>query len=317
MKLMQVLGAGVLLACVAHDARADDDTYVLATGRRDPRIYAIDLKLALRPENNNTPNAIVSRSKVALDRLDGRPLGDPGNIVVSEDRHTAYVVNHHGAVDNAEFNQHGGRGNIAVMNIAKMVKRKHDNTADALERNVDSGGFGSLGLLLLKDTFVVGNAESHLTEDGGNRITFVDRKTGSLRGSVELVTGRPNATCPSFPVPLVSPSGPPTFAQPFLQPNGTFSPVPLLSPHPNWGCFPDTNGIAIGRGSDGKRYLFTANGGTADGRYAVVSGGPRLNQFAASGTVWVIDLRRRQVVATVTGVGNDPYGLAVVNRDDD
>jgi hypothetical protein len=27
----------------------------------------------------------------------------------------------------------------------------------------------------------------------------------------------------------------------------------------------------------------------------------------------VIDLRKRAVVATVTGVGNDPYGLAVVD----
>lgn len=467
MDTKELLVVSALLLCFAHETIADN-TYILATGRRDPRMYAIDLRLALRPENNNTPNAIVSRSKVALDRLDGRPLGDPGNVVVSEDRRTAFVVNHHGSIDNAEFLQHGGRGNIAVMNISKMTKRRYDNTAEALERHVDSGYFGALGLSLLKDMFVIGNAESHLTEDGGNRITFVDRKTGSLRGSIELLTGRPNATCPTFPVPLVSPSGPPTFEHPFAQPNGTFSPVALLSPHPSWGCFPDTNGIAIARGSDGRRYLFTANGGTDDvsvvdleaalagnktpetmriptqtgpfgivaspdgrwvvsanresqkvafegntisiidverarigdagaevarvrvgtdnpsgptrpflpsftpdgreiivpnfradnvsivdlatrtevariplvrpadpdgvvrparpkgsavtsnGRYAVVSGGPRLNQFAASGTVWVIDLNSRQVVATVTGVGNDPYGLALVEaRDDD
>jgi YVTN family beta-propeller protein len=56
---------------------------------------------------------------------------------------------------------------------------------------------------------------------------------------------------------------------------------------------------------------------TADGRYAVVSGGARLNQFPVSGTVWVIDLRARRVVATVTGVGNDPYGLAIVDAKDD
>jgi hypothetical protein len=32
----------------------------------------------------------------------------------------------------------------------------------------------------------------------------------------------------------------------------------------------------------------------------------------------VIDLKKRVVVGTVTGVGNDPYGLAVVRvRDDD
>jgi YVTN family beta-propeller protein len=32
--------------------------------------------------------------------------------------------------------------------------------------------------------------------------------------------------------------------------------------------------------------------------------------------VWIIDLSTRTVVATVTGVGNDPYGLAVVETDD-
>ena len=50
---------------------------------------------------------------------------------------------------------------------------------------------------------------------------------------------------------------------------------------------------------------------TSDGRYAVISGGQRTT-FEPSGTVWIIDLRTRTVVATVTGVGNDPYGLALV-----
>ena len=377
--------------------------------------------------------------------------GRSANIIVSEDRKTAYVVNHHGAVDNAEFLQHGGRGNIAIMSIQEMVKRQNDNTAAALDRHIDSGHFGSVGLVLLSDLFVIGNAESHLTEDGGNRITFVDRRTGSLRGEIELALGNPGFACPDFPVPFVSPHGPP-------------SPVPLLSPNPAWGCFPDTNGITLGRGSDGKRYLFTANGGTndvsvidledalagdrtpeiiriptqigpwgittspdgrwvvaanresqqvafegntisiidvdlarvgaanaevarvlvgtsnpnvqtrpfipsftpdgrfiivpnfrsnnvsivdlaralahdpgaevarialtrpdglaarpkgsavtSDGRYAVISGGPR-TAFVPSGTVWIIDLKTQAVVATVTGVGNDPYGLAVTEQ---
>jgi DNA-binding beta-propeller fold protein YncE len=453
MKLANFIIAGGLLLCLAHEVLADN-TFILATGRRDPRIYAIDLEQALKPKNNNTPNAIVSRSKVALDRLDGRPLGDPANIVVSEDRRTAYIVNHHGSIDNNEFLQHGGRGNISVMNIRKMVRRQNDDTAEALERHIDSGHFGSVGLVLLPDMFIIGNAESHLTEDGGNRITFVDRRTGSLRGEVEIALGNPGFACPDFPVPFVSPHGPP-------------SPVPLLSPDPAWGCFPDTNGITLGHGSDGKHYLLAANGGTndvsvidleqalagnktpeiariptqigpwgittspngrwvvaanresqqvafegntisiidvdlarirdpnaevvrvlvgtndpnvqtrpfipsftpdgrfiivpnfrannvsivelalalahdpgaevaripltrppdadgevrparpkgsavtLDGRYAVISGGPRTT-FEPSGTVWIIDLRTRTVVATVTGIGNDPYGLALV-----
>lgn len=452
MKLFTIVSS--LLLCLAQEVLADN-TFILATGRRDPRIYAIDLEQALKPKNNNTPNAIVSRSKVALDRLDGRPLGDPANIVVSEDRKTAYIVNHHGSIDNNEFLQHGGRGNISIMTIRKMIRRQNDDTAEALERHIDSGHFGSVGLVLLPDMFIIGNAESHLTEDGGNRITFVDRRTGSLRGEVQLALGNPGFPCPDFPVPFVSPHGPP-------------SPIPLLSPNPAWGCFPDTNGITLGRGSDGKPYLFAANGGTndvsvidlqqvlagdktpeliriptqigpwgittspngrwvvaanresqqiafegntisiidvdlarigdpnaevarllvgtsdaavqtrpfipsftpdgrfiivpnfradnvsivdlalaiahdpgaevariplirppdadgqvrparpkgsavtLDGRYAVISGGARTT-FDASGTVWIIDLRTRTVVATVTGVGNDPYGLAVVD----
>jgi YVTN family beta-propeller protein len=450
MKLFTI--ASGLLLCLTQEVLADN-TFILATGRRDPRIYAIDLEEALKPKNNNTPNAIVSRSKVALDRLDGRRLGDPANIVVSEDRKRAYIVNHHGSIDNNEFLQHGGRGNISVMTIRKMIRRENDDTAEALVRHIDSGHFGSVGLVLLPDMFIIGNAESHLTEDGGNRITFVDRKTGSLRGEVELALGKPGFACPDFPVPFVSPHGPP-------------SPVPLLSPNTAWGCFPDTNGITLGHGSDGKRYLFAANGGTndvsvidlqqalagdktpeiiriptqigpwgittspngrwvvaanresqqvafegntisiidvdlagignsnaevarllvgtsdpnvqtrpfipsftpdgkliivpnfrannvsivdlalalkhepaevariplvrppeadgqvlparpkgsavtSDGRYAVISGGPR-TAFEPSGTVWIIDLRTRTVVATVTGVGNDPYGLTVV-----
>jgi hypothetical protein len=56
---------------------------------------------------------------------------------------------------------------------------------------------------------------------------------------------------------------------------------------------------------------------TSDGRYAVVSGGPRLDPTAPpSGTVWLIDLHARAVVATVTGVGNDPYGLTIVENGD-
>ena len=93
----------LFMSAVAVDVALAEGSYILATGRRDPRIYAIDFNAALRPQNNNTSHAIVSRSKVLPDRLDGTPVGDPANILLSEDKRTAYVVNHHGAVDNAEF----------------------------------------------------------------------------------------------------------------------------------------------------------------------------------------------------------------------
>jgi YVTN family beta-propeller protein len=52
---------------------------------------------------------------------------------------------------------------------------------------------------------------------------------------------------------------------------------------------------------------------TPDGRYAVISGGAR-TAFEPSGIVYIIDLRTRAVVGTVTGIGNDPYGLAVTRQ---
>ena len=36
---------------------------------------------------------------------------------VSEDGDTIFVINHHGSIDNGEFRQHGGRGQIAVLDV--------------------------------------------------------------------------------------------------------------------------------------------------------------------------------------------------------
>src|SRR5207249_3512434 len=108
--------AFLLSILAAADVALANDTFILATGRRDPRIYAIDFRAALKRHNNNTPNAIVSRSRVHPDRLDGTPVGDPANIVFFVKQKTAYEINHHGPVNNAEFLQHGGRGSVSVMN---------------------------------------------------------------------------------------------------------------------------------------------------------------------------------------------------------
>jgi DNA-binding beta-propeller fold protein YncE len=248
--ILPVTHWGTLAAEVDETTVNDDRTYILATGRRLPFLYAISLGDAINPVNNNTANAIVSRSKVALDGLNGRPLGDPANLVMSEDGSTVYVVNHHGSIDNSSFKQHGGRGQIAVLDVDAVLDPRNDNTHDALLRHLDSGGFGALGVALLPEMIVIANAENNLTEDGGNRITFVDRQTGSLRGTVELAMGSPRFEC-DYPVPYVSPFGPPRN-------------LAVLAPDPGWGCFPDPNGLALGLSSEGDAYVFTANGGTDD-----------------------------------------------------
>jgi DNA-binding beta-propeller fold protein YncE len=225
--------------------------YILATGRRLPYLYVVSLDAALDPANDGTSKAIVSRSKVATEALDGQLLGDPANLVVSEDGRTVYVVNHHGAIDNAAFRQHGGRGQIAELDVDALLAPRNDGTANALRRHMDSGGFGALGIVLLPEVLVIANAENHLTEDGGNRITFVDRRTGSLRGTVELALGSPGVPCPDYPVPYVAPHGPPRN-------------LAVRGPDPGFGCFPDPNGLALGKAADGSAYVFSANGGTND-----------------------------------------------------
>jgi DNA-binding beta-propeller fold protein YncE len=188
---------------------------------------------------------------VATEALDGRLLGDPANLAVSEDGRTLYVVNHHGAIDNAEFRQHGGRGQIAVLDTDDLLARGNDGTANALRRHMDSGGFGALGIVLLPDVLVIANAENNLTEDGGNRITFIDRRTGSVRGTVELALGTPGFPCPDYPVPYVPPYGPPRN-------------LAVRAPSQGFGCFPNPNGLALGRATNGSAYVFSANGGTND-----------------------------------------------------
>ena len=76
---------GLSLLATTADAALAAGHYAFVTGRRDPRIYAIDLGAALKPANNNTANAIISRSWVGPRRLDGVLLGDPANIVLSAD----------------------------------------------------------------------------------------------------------------------------------------------------------------------------------------------------------------------------------------
>ncbi len=196
----------VLWAPTVAQETAGKGRYILAAGRRLPYLYAVSLEAALDPANDRTSKAIIARSKVATDALDGGLLGDPANLVVSEDGRSVYVVNHHGAIDNSTFRQHGGRGQIAVLDIDDAAVPRNNGTANALRRHMDSGGFGALGIVLLPEMLVIANAENHLTEDGGNRITLVDRRTrkpardrgAGARFARISVSRLPGALCPAI-----------------------------------------------------------------------------------------------------------------------
>src|SRR5262249_5045489 len=156
---------------------------------------------------------------------------------------------------NAEFLQHGARANIAVMDVAKMVDRASDNTDAALLHVFDGGWFGGVGLLVLPNVLVTSASEAWLGEDGSNRISFIDLKTGGLVGQIEMAlqgTGvrQLNPNCAAYPVPFKSPTPAPSYV--------------FSAPSPNFGCFPDPEFLALGKGGDGKTYLFSGNAGTDD-----------------------------------------------------
>jgi DNA-binding beta-propeller fold protein YncE len=247
---------GLCVLAVTADAALAAGPYAFVTGRRDPRIYAIDISAALKAANNNTANAIISRSLVGPRRLDGVLLGDPANIVLSQDGKLAYVMNHHGAVSNAEFLQHGGRASVSVMDVGKMLQKSSDNNDNAVAKVMDGGWFGGVGLLPLNkpDLLITSASEGWLTEDGSNRITIIDPKTGAFVGQIQMALTGPGTRqlhpgCPEVQVPFKS--GPP--------PKDVY-----LSPDKDFGCWPDPESLALGKGSDGKSYLFSGNGGTED-----------------------------------------------------
>ncbi len=253
------LRASLLTLCLfafTADAALAAGPYAFVTGRRDPRIYAIDLGAALKPANNNTDKAIISRSLVGPRRLDGVILGDPANIVLSQDGKTAFVMNHHGQVSNSEFLQHGGRASVSIMNVKKMLQKSSDNSDAAVEKVIDGGWFGGVGVLPLNNPnlLLTSASEGWLSEDGSNRITIIDPKTGAFVGQIQMpMKGagikqlRPD--CPDVDVPFKG--GPP--------PANVY-----LAPSKQFGCWPDPESLAVGKGSDGKQYLFSGNAGTED-----------------------------------------------------
>jgi len=225
------LGCVLDIHLAAADLALADDTFILATGRRDPRIYAIDLRAALKRHNNNTPNAIVSRSKVHPDRLDGTPVGDP--------RHRPERGSPHGIRD-----QPSRTGEQRGVPPARRARKRlgHEREADARSGigQYRSRSRAQLRQRLLRggrspgpsELLLVSHSENWLTEDGSNRISLIDRNTGGRRGQIEMALGHPGHACPSFPVP---------FGLRLRLLSFRFA-----TPDPQFGCWPNPEFLALG-----------------------------------------------------------------------
>jgi len=264
--LARILLAGV--AVLSSGVAFAGGPYTFVTGRRDPRIIVIDIAKAIDPASNGTQKAIVSRVRISPDvpaiepsRIDAKYIGVtrvpadalPNNIIMGPGG-KAYVSDHAGVsrpVDVESGMPHGYPGALTILDVKKALDPANNNTTNAIDAIVPSGGYGPAGLVVTPDNkyALIANSEGAGNEDGANEIGIVNLQSKALERVIYLArgTGGHQAQTPGHSCPEI-------YLNPAL--------VPHISPDPNWGCFSDPNGIAYTPRQGG--YIFSANEGTHD-----------------------------------------------------
>jgi DNA-binding beta-propeller fold protein YncE len=266
-----------------------ENCHILVSGRWDNVLSVVDLRRALDPSNDGTPNAIINRIRVTPDvdsDGDGVPdiiaSGQPVNVVVPKTGRYAYVVNHSGRATPAAAAhfQHGHPGVITVVDLAAVLDPASNNTTKAIADLIATERGGPVGIAITPDDkyLLVSCAEAPEREDGGAEITVIDVATRKVVRQIPMAVNKHNGADPI--------------------------PSPHPGPHPTYGNFPDPNGVAVGAG-----YIFTANGGTDD-----VSVIDLKRALAGDPTA---ELARVPVEAGPFGLAVSPDGklLAVANRE--
>jgi DNA-binding beta-propeller fold protein YncE len=220
------------------------DCHILVSGRWDNVVSVVDLRQALDPKNDGTPQAIINRIRVTPDvDADGDGIADtvasgqPVNVVIPKAGRYGYVVNHSGRATPAAAAgfQHGHPGVVTVVDLAAALDPASNNTTNAIADLIATGLAGPVGAAMTPDEkyLLVSCAEAAECEDGGAEITVIDVAARKVVRQIPMAVKKNNG---ADPVPSRHPG-----------------------PHPTYGNFPDPNGVAVGGG-----YIFTANGGTDD-----------------------------------------------------
>lgn len=209
------------------------------------------------------------------------------------------------------FTANGGTNDVSVIDLEDALAG--DRTPEIIRIPTQIGPWG---ITTSPDGrwVVAANRESQQAAFEGNTISIIDvdlARVGAANAEVARV--------------LVGTSDSNVQTRPFIPsftPDGQFIIVPNFRSN-NVSIVDLARALAQDPGAEVARIALTRPDGlaarpkgsavTSDGRYAIISGGPR-TAFVPSGTVWIIDLKTRSVVATVTGVGNDPYGLTVTEQ---
>ncbi|ABV95900.1 hypothetical protein Dshi_4190 (plasmid) [Dinoroseobacter shibae DFL 12 = DSM 16493] len=219
---------------------------LIVSGRWDDNVAIVDIAQALLPENDGTPNAILSRPRATPDLdLDGdgvpdaRASGQPVAVAVDVAARHAYVVCHSGDAtpEGAAAYQHGHPGLVTVLDVAAATDPAHDDTLGAVVEFVSTGRTGPVGCALTPDgrALLVNCGEAEGSEDGGDEVTVIDVATRRVTARVPL------ALNPDHPAR---------------------SPSPHDSPHESFGHYPNPTGIVISPRAGG--VVFVGNGGFSD-----------------------------------------------------
>ncbi len=256
------------------------------------------------------------------------PLGDGGNVAQAADRSCVELaadptlishgfpdenvgcfpdINAIGITGRFAFAAHGGTDDVSVIDIQLAITG--DPHAEIARIPVERGPWG---LAVSPDgrLFAVTNRESAETGLEGNTISILD--VG------KAIAGDPGAEAARV---IVGTDDAATKTRPFglaFTPDGRH--IVVANFRSNNISIVDVGKALTGR-SDvevARIPLFSPGGGAArprgvaitpDGRFAAVSGGSP--DAPEGGSLWMIDLESTAVAATVVGVGNEPYLLAI------
>jgi len=205
------------------------------------------------------------------------------------------------------FTANGGTDDVSVIDLERALAA--DPHAEIARIPVGVGPWG-IAVSATGDLVAVGNRESAETGIEGNTISILDvgrAVNGDARAEVaRVIVGTDDASAPTRPFGIAfSPDGRALVSANFRTDNASIvsveralagrddaelARIALTLPT---GAPARPRGVAI----------------TADGRYAAISGGMRAT--AGSGWLWIVDLAAHTVVATVGGVGNEPYMIAI------
>lgn len=231
------------------------------------------------------------------------PNGDIGCFTDSN----AIVVSH--MKGGYAFVANGGTDDVSVLNVRRLLAGQPNAEVGRIATGVGPWGLAinSSGSLV-----AVGNRESAETGIEGNTISLID-VARAINDPARAVVAKV----------MVGTDDPALASRPFglaFTPDGKRLLVANFRTN-NLSIVDVRRALAGEAGAELARIALNRPGGgagrprgvalTPDGKYAAVSGGAA--NAIGGGTLWMVDLEAAAVVATVMGVGNEPYLLQVTH----